>query len=139
MPGMLFIPRLKCMEDDDVYHLLMLSGSIRKGDITMAKATWDDEVLAESDQSVLVEGNIYFPPDSVKREFLRDSERQYTCHWKGQAGYYDVIVSGKVNKNAAWYYYEPSEAAKTIKDYVAFDEDSGIKVEGTASRRLERP
>ena len=62
----------------------------------MAKAIWSGEVLAESDRGVLVEGNIYFPPDSVNREFLQDSERQYTCPWKGQAGYYDVVVKGKV-------------------------------------------
>lgn len=105
----------------------------------MAKASWNGKVLAESDQSILVEGNIYFPPDSMKREFLSDSERQYTCPWKGQAGYYDVVVKGKVNKDAAWYYYEPSEVAMPIKNYVAFDKDSGIVVEGTAANRLERP
>ena len=105
----------------------------------MAKATWNGEVLAESAQGILVEGNIYFPPDSVNREYLRDSERQYTCPWKGQAGYYDVVVKGKVNKDAAWFYYEPSEAAKVIKDYVAFDTWNGIEVEGSAASRLDRP
>ena len=104
----------------------------------MAKATWNGEVLAESDRGVLVEGNIYFPPDSVNREFLQDSERQYTCPWKGHAGYYDAVVKGKVNKDAAWYYYETSEVAKPIKDYLAFDKDL-VNVEGTAAIRLDRP
>jgi uncharacterized protein (DUF427 family) len=104
----------------------------------MAKAIWNGEVLAESDRGVLVEGNIYFPPDSVKREFLQDSERQYTCPWKGQSGYYDVVVEGKVNKEAAWYYYGPSEVAKPIKDYVAFDKYL-VDIEGTAASRLDRP
>ncbi len=105
----------------------------------MAKASWNGEVIAESDQGILVEGNIYFPPDSVKREYLSGSESQYTCPWKGQAGYYDVVVEGKVNKDAAWYYYEPSEVARVIKDYVAFDKNVGIEVEGTAASRLDRP
>ncbi len=105
----------------------------------MARAVLNDVVLAESDKYEVVEGNIYFPPDAVKREYLRDSERQYTCPWKGQAGYYDVVVKGKVNKDAAWYYYEPSEVARVIKDYVAFDEDLGIEVEGTTASRLDRP
>lgn len=104
----------------------------------MAKATWNGEVIAESSQGILVEGNIYFPPDSVKREYLRRSQMEYTCPWKGQAGYYDLVVKGKENKDAAWFYYEPSEAAKTIKDYVAFGEDSGVEVEGSAASRLDR-
>jgi uncharacterized protein (DUF427 family) len=105
----------------------------------MAKATWNGKVIAESDRCITTEGNLYFPPDSVKREYLRDSDRQYTCHWKGQAGYYDIVVDGKVNKDAAWYYYEPSEVAMSIKDYVAFDVDLGVSVEGTAAERLEQP
>lgn len=104
----------------------------------MAKATWNGEVIAESDQGILVEGHIYFPPDSVKRDYLRRSQREYTCPWKGQAGYYDVVVKDKVNKDAAWFYYEPSEVAKRIKDYVAFDEDLGVEVEGKAASRLDR-
>ena len=104
----------------------------------MAKATWNGEVIAESDRGILVEGNIYFPPDSVKREYLRRSQREYTCYWKGQTGYYDIIVGGEVNKDAAWYYYQPSEVAKVIKDYVAFDRGKGVKVEGAATSRLDR-
>ncbi len=104
----------------------------------MAKATWNGKVIAESDQCVLVEGNLYFPPDSVKREYLKRGEREYTCPWKGQAGYYDLVVDGKVNKDAAWFYYKPSEAAMPIKDYVAFDEGKGVTIEGAAASRLDR-
>ncbi len=105
----------------------------------MAKATWNGEVLAESDQGVFVEGNIYFPPDSVKKEFLKRSQTEYTCPWKGQAGYYDVVVKGKVNRDAAWFYYQPSEVAMVIKDYVAFDTALDVEVEGTTASRLDRP
>jgi uncharacterized protein (DUF427 family) len=86
----------------------------------MMKAIWNDTILAESAHTVVVEGNHYFPPDSVKGEFFRKSDTHTTCHWKGEASYYDVIAAGKVNKDAAWYYPEPSEAAKEIKGYVAF-------------------
>lgn len=105
----------------------------------MAKAIWNGEVLAESDRGILVEGNIYFPPDSVKKEFLRRSQTEYTCPWKGQAGYYDVVVKGEANRDAAWFYYRPSEVAMVIKDYVAFDTALDIEVEGTAASRLDRP
>ena len=84
------------------------------------KATWNEAVLAESDDGIVVEGNYYFPPESVHREYLRESRTQTTCFWKGQASYYDVAVGGKVNQDAAWYYPEPSRAAEKIRDYVAF-------------------
>lgn len=103
------------------------------------KATWNGETIAESDKCIMTEGNLYFPPESVKREYLQPSERQYTCHWKGQAGYYDLAVKGKINKDAAWYYYEPSEAAKDLKDYVSFDKSLGVKVEGDAISRIDPP
>ncbi len=105
----------------------------------MAKAIWNGEVLAESDRGMFVEGNIYFPPDSVNKEFLKRSQTEYTCPWKGQAGYYDVVVKGKVNRDAAWFYYRPSEVAMVIKDYVAFDTSLGVAVEGAAASRLDRP
>ncbi|MBI4302885.1 MAG: DUF427 domain-containing protein [Chloroflexi bacterium] len=105
----------------------------------MAKAVWNGAVLAESDQGILVEGNIYFPAESVKKEYLKRSVKEYTCPWKGQAGYYDIVIDGKVNKDAAWFYYRPSEAAKTIKDYVAFDTRRGVDVEGSAASTLRRP
>jgi uncharacterized protein (DUF427 family) len=84
------------------------------------KAIWNDVTLAESDDTVVVENNHYFPPDSVKREYLKESDTHTTCPWKGEASYYTVVVNDEVNKDAAWYYPEPKEAAKQIKDYVAF-------------------
>lgn len=86
----------------------------------MAKATWNGVVLAESDETVVVEGNHYFPPEAVKREFFADSATQTTCHWKGVASYYDVVVDGQTNTDAAWFYPTPSDAASEIKDHVAF-------------------
>lgn len=84
------------------------------------KATWNGAVLAESDETIIVEGNHYFPPDLVNREYLRESDYHTTCPWKGLASYYDVVVDDKVNKNAGWYYPAPKEAAKHITGYVAF-------------------
>jgi uncharacterized protein (DUF427 family) len=86
----------------------------------MAKAVWNGTVLAESDRYEVVEGNIYFPPDAVKSEFLRDSDHHTVCGWKGTASYYDVVVDGKVNKDAAWYYPEAKPAAAEVKGFVAF-------------------
>ena len=86
----------------------------------MAKATWKGKVIAESDKSEVVEGNQYFPPDSVKREYLQPSETTSVCPWKGTASYYDVVVDGETNKDAAWYYPDPKDAAKRIKDHLAF-------------------
>ena len=91
------------------------------------KATWHGAVLAESDRTVVVEGNHYFPPDSIDRSRFRESSTHTTCPWKGEASYYDVVVDGEVNKDAAWYYPEPKEAAAEIKDRVAFWR--GVKVE----------
>ena len=91
------------------------------------KATWKGAVLAESDDTVVVEGNHYFPVDSIRREHFRESETHTVCPWKGTASYYDVIVNGEVNKDAAWYYPQPKDAAKEIKDRVAFWR--GVKVE----------
>jgi len=86
----------------------------------MVKAVWKDKIIAESDNFEIVEGNYYFPPDSVKKEFLKESETHSTCPWKGYASYYDVIVDMDTNKDAAWYYPEPKPAASKIKNYVAF-------------------
>ena len=93
----------------------------------MAKATWEGTVLAESNQTIEVEGNQYFPPDSVHKEFLQESEHHSVCPWKGTANYLDVVVNGKKNSDAAWFYPEPSKAAKQIKNYVAFWR--GVRVE----------
>lgn len=93
----------------------------------MPRATWNGAVIAESDQTEIVEGNHYFPPDSVKREYLQESDHHTTCPWKGQASYYDVRVNGEVNRNAAWTYPNPKPAANQITGYVAFWK--GVKVE----------
>ncbi len=84
------------------------------------KAIWNGATLAQSDATIVVEGNHYFPPDAVNRDYLRASQTHTTCHWKGLASYHDVEVEGQVNKDAAWYYPEPSSAASKIKDYIAF-------------------
>jgi uncharacterized protein (DUF427 family) len=94
----------------------------------MAKAIWNDTVIAESDETIIVEGNHYFPLDSVNQDYLRTNDHHTTCFWKGVASYYDVEVDGQVNKNAAWYYPTPSNAAKQIKDRIAFW--MGVKVTG---------
>lgn len=91
------------------------------------KATWKGEVIAESDDTVVVEGNQYFPADSIKREHFRESDTHTVCPWKGTASYYDVVVGGDVNKDAAWFYPEPKDAAEEIKGRVAFWR--GVKVE----------
>lgn len=91
------------------------------------KAVWNDAVLAESDKTIVVEGNHYFPPEAINREYFLGSETHTTCPWKGLASYYDVVVGQQVNKDAAWYYPEPKEAAAQIKDYVAFWK--GVSVE----------
>lgn len=84
------------------------------------KATWNDITIAESDDTINVEGNLYFPPDSVNRKFLKSSETHTVCHWKGTASYFDIIVDGNVNKDAAWYYPSPSSLADGIKGYISF-------------------
>jgi len=93
----------------------------------VAKATWEGELLAESDRVVIVEGNRYFPPDSVKTEYFRPSETHTMCPWKGTASYYDIEVNGKKNPDAALFYPDPRPAALQIKDYVAFWK--GVRVE----------
>jgi len=90
------------------------------------KAIWENTVLAESEHTKVVEGNHYFPPDSIKKDFFRASQTHTTCPWKGLASYYNIEVAGKSNPDAAWFYPEPKEAAKSIKDYVAFWH--GVKV-----------
>ena len=85
-----------------------------------AKVTLNGKVLAESDETIIVEGNHYFPPDAVDREAFIENERHTICHWKGVASYYDVMADGERAASAAWTYHEPSEAAAGIKDYVAF-------------------
>jgi uncharacterized protein (DUF427 family) len=84
------------------------------------RAIWNDTVLAESDDTVVVEGNHYFPADALRREYLRPSDHHTICPWKGTASYYDVVVGDAVNANAVWYYPEPKPAAARIAGRVAF-------------------
>ena len=84
------------------------------------KAIWNNQVLAESDNTVVVENNHYFPADSLNKDFFKSSQKHTTCPWKGEASYYDVDVNGKVNAGAAWFYPSPKTAAMNIKDHVAF-------------------
>jgi uncharacterized protein (DUF427 family) len=93
----------------------------------MARAIWNGVVIAESDKTEIVEGNHYFPANTVKQEFLKTSETHTTCPWKGLASYYTISVDGQDNKDAAWYYPEPKPAAKNITGHVAFWR--GVKVE----------
>lgn len=86
----------------------------------MVKAIWNDAVIAESDATVVVEGNHYFPPESVRREYLRPSDTTTVCGWKGTAQYYDLVVNGQTNAGAAWYYADPKEAAENIRGRIAF-------------------
>ena len=93
----------------------------------MAKAIWNDVVIAESDNCEIVEGNCYFPPDAIKSEYFQQSDTHTTCGWKGVASYYNVVVNEQENKDAAWYYPTPKEKAQNIANYVAFWR--GVKVE----------
>ncbi len=91
------------------------------------KAVWNDVTLAESDATIEVEGNEYFPPDTIKRQYFQETATHTTCAWKGLASYYTVTVDGKTNPDAAWFYPDPKPAAAEIKDYVAFWK--GVQVE----------
>ena len=84
------------------------------------KAIWNNKVVAESNKTIVVERNHYFPPESVKKEFFEESNTHTTCPWKGLASYRTLVVDGKRNPDAAWYYPAPRELAKGIKNYVAF-------------------
>jgi uncharacterized protein (DUF427 family) len=93
----------------------------------MPKAIWNGAVLAESDRCEVVEGNQYFPADSLNMEYFKPSSTHTTCGWKGVASYYNIEVNGEINKDAAWYYPEPKDAAKKIKGHIAFWR--GVKVQ----------
>ena len=91
------------------------------------KAVWNNQVIAESEETVVVEGNHYFPPSSINKSYFKETETHTICPWKGQASYYTLEVDGKENKDAAWYYPQASELAKNIEGYVAFW--NGVSVE----------
>lgn len=84
------------------------------------KAIYNGKTIAESNETIVIEGNHYFPPNSINKEYFEEATLNTTCPWKGLASYYDVVVDGKRNKEAAWYYKSPSALAKSIKDHVAF-------------------
>jgi uncharacterized protein (DUF427 family) len=94
----------------------------------MIRATWNGAVIAESERTVVVEGNHYFPADAVRKEHLRPSATHSVCPWKGEASYYDVVVGDEVNPDAAWYYPDPKQAAREIAGRIAFWK--GIRVDG---------
>jgi uncharacterized protein (DUF427 family) len=91
------------------------------------KAIWNNQIIAESDETVVVEGNQYFPPSSINSEFFKPSQTHTTCPWKGKASYYSLEVNGESHKDAAWFYPEPKPSAREIQGYVAFWK--GVKVE----------
>jgi uncharacterized protein (DUF427 family) len=86
-----------------------------------------NKTIADSDKYEIVEGNYYFPPDSVKKDYLKKSDTHTNCPWKGLASYYDIEIDGNINKDAAWYYHNPKPAANKIKDYIAFWKGVEIK------------
>jgi uncharacterized protein (DUF427 family) len=105
----------------------LLSRQAAKGGVTRTmQATWRGEVIAEGSDTLVVEGNHYFPPGAVRSECLRPSNHRSVCPWKGTASYYDVVVDGQVNRNAAWFYPEPNAAARHIAGRIAFWR--GVKV-----------
>lgn len=93
--------------------------ALGKEDMIM-KAIWNGEIIAQSDNTVIVEGNHYFPPESINSEYFKPSSKTSVCYWKGNASYYTLEVNGSKNEDAAWYYPDPKEAAAEIKDHVAF-------------------
>ena len=92
------------------------------------RAIWNGAIIAESSDTLVIEGNHYFPPESVRRDYLKASKSHTACPWKGEASYYDIEVSGSVNPDAAWYYPNPSAQAERIRGYIAFWR--GVEVTG---------
>lgn len=84
------------------------------------KAIWNNKIIAQSDKTVVIEGNHYFPKESLNMDYVQKSDLTSVCHWKGTANYYNLEIDGEVNAGAVWYYDDPSEMAKAIKDHVAF-------------------
>ncbi len=84
------------------------------------KAIWHGEVIADSNDTIVIEGNHYFPPESINKAFFKASSTHTTCPWKGEANYYNIVINAELESDAAWYYPEPKEAASQIKNHVAF-------------------
>ena len=101
------------------------------------KAIWQGQVIAESDETVQLEGNHYFPPESLREEFFAPSDTTTVCPWKGQASYFDIVVDGETNSGAAWVYREPKPAAAEIADHVAFWK--GVEIQGETPAAPEEP
>ncbi|MEO7194376.1 MAG: DUF427 domain-containing protein [Pseudonocardiaceae bacterium] len=101
----------------------------------MLRAVWNGVVLAETERTVRVEGNHYFPPESLRREYLTDSKTTSLCPWKGLASYHTVTVRGEVNRDAGWYYPHPSPLARRIRNHVAFG--NGVRIEGHLEPRTQ--
>ncbi len=114
-----FVRETRRLYATDAGHPRTIFDLITQGDNKM-KATWNGAILAESNNTIVVEGNQYFPADSINNEFFQPSETHTVCGWKGTASYYDVVVNGETNKDAAWYYPETKPDAKNIEGYVAF-------------------
>jgi uncharacterized protein (DUF427 family) len=121
----LFVSELVCATE--CLDLLRWVEESESSDSFMAKATWNGKVIAESDTYEMVEGNVYFPDNSLRREFFRPSSTISTCPWKGQARYYSLLIDGQENQDAAWYYPDPKPAARNIRNHVAFWR--GVEVE----------
>lgn len=105
----------------------------------MMRAVWNGVVLAEAEHTVRVEGNHYFPPDSLNLQYFAESGHTSVCPWKGSARYFDIVVDGAVNPAAAWYYPKPSEAADEITDHVAFWRGVRVETDDGESARRRRP
>jgi uncharacterized protein (DUF427 family) len=103
----------------------------------MARAVWNGVVLAESDHPVLLEGNVYFPPEDVRHQYLARTRAWSVCAWKGLARYYTVRAGGQVNKNAAWYYPRPSPLARKIRNHVAFW--NGVEIDTVTPAAAAQP
>lgn len=97
------------------------------------RAIWQYTVIAQSDKTIIVEGEHYFPPESVKKEYLRESDYNTFCQWKGAASYYDIVVGEDSRKDAAWYYPEPKPSFGEIKGYIAFNRNKGVSIMDDAS------
>ncbi len=104
-----------------------------------ARAIWNDTILAESDETVIVEGNHYFPPESVNRQYFSPSDSHTHCSWKGDASYYTLAVGEEQNPDAAWYYPEPLDVASEIRDYVAFWHGVTVLADDGAGRHGPQP
>lgn len=93
----------------------------------MVKATWNKLLVAQSDQTIVIEGNHYFPPQSVEKQYLAESDYRTTCPWKGEAHYYSLNADGQVSENAVWSYPQPKEKARQIAGYYAFGKDVSVQ------------